>query len=149
MIKDKQNSFISENFKYLAKLSGKAMLSFLKINIFGQFFIIFLSGTSVIIIVTQVFIGNGSVAHENGKAAIVALLVQRSIAFGLVLLSVIISPFLLFSIRNRYVMFKTINRLILDKGEKFLFPVIDKIPLKIKNHQPELFKQGVDKPNYS
>lgn len=145
MIKEKQTRFINEDVKYFAKLFGKATLSFLKINLFGQISIAIFTISTIITIIGQTY-GNGSgPGHVSGEAAIVVLAVQRPIAFGITLLSMIASPFLLFSLGNKYVMFRTINRLISDKGEKLLFPIIDKILLKVKEHQPELFKQGVDK----
>lgn len=145
MIKEKQKSFINEDFKYFAKLFGRSTLSFLKINLIGQFSIAILCIATIMIIIRQTYSNGSGPVHTNGDAAIVVLFMQRPITFGLTLLSMIGSPFLLFSMGNKYVMFKTINRLIADKGEKLLFPIIDKILLKVKEHQPELFKQGVDK----
>lgn len=145
MIKEKQTSFINEDVKYFAKLFGKATLSFLKINLFGQISIVIFTISTIITIIWQTYENGGGPGHVSGEATIVVLAVQRPIAFGITLLSMIASPFLLFSLGNKYVMFRTINRLISDKGEKLLFPIIDKILLKVKEHQPELFKQGVDK----
>jgi hypothetical protein len=42
-------------------------------------------------------------------------------------------------------MFRTINRLIADKGEQLLFPIIDRILNKTKDNQPQLFQKGTDK----
>jgi hypothetical protein len=140
MIKEKQKSFINEDFKYFAKLFGGATVSFLKINLVGQFSIGILCIATIMIITSQSYSNGSGYGH-----AVVMLFIQRPIAFGITLLSMIASPFLLFSMGNKYVMFKTINRLIADKGEKLLFPIIDKILLKVKEHQPELFRQGVDK----
>lgn len=145
MIKEKQKSFINEDFKYFAKLFGRATVSFLKINLIGQFSIAILCITTILIIIRQTYSNGSGSVHTSDEAAIVVLFIQRPIAFGITLLSMIASPFLLFSMGNKYVMFKTINRLIADKGEKLLFPIIDKILLKVKEHQPELFRQGVDK----
>ncbi|RZJ44833.1 MAG: hypothetical protein EOO19_11595 [Chryseobacterium sp.] len=145
MIKEKQKSFINEDFKYFAKLFGRATLSFLKINLIGQFSIAILCIAALLIIIRQAYPNGGGTTHTSGDATAVVLFAQRPIAFGLTLLSMISSPFLLFSMGNKYVMFKTINRLIADKGEKLLFPIIDKILLKVREYQPELFKQGVDK----
>ncbi|MNU15122.1 hypothetical protein D3C71_32470 [compost metagenome] len=40
---------------------------------------------------------------------------------------------------------RTINRLIADKGEQILFPMIDRILNKVKANQPQLFQKGTDK----
>lgn len=145
MINEKQKGFINDDFKYFTKLFGRATLSFLKINLIGQFSIAILCIATIIIIIRQTYSNGGGPVHTSGEAAIVVLFMQRPIVFGITLLSMIASPFLLFSMGNKYVMLKTINRLISDKGEKLLFPIIDKILLKVKEYQPELFKQGVDK----
>jgi translation elongation factor EF-1beta len=145
MIKDKQKSFINEDVKYFAKLFGRATFSFLKINLIGQFAIAILCVATLMLIIMQTYPSGGGPVHTSGEAAVVVLFMQRPIAFGLTVISILASPFLLFSMGNKYVMFKTINRLIADKGEKLLFPILDKILLKVKEHQPELFRQGVDK----
>lgn len=145
MIKDKQKSFINEDVKYFAKLFGRATFSFLKINLIGQFAIAILCVATLMLIIMQTYPSGGGPVHTSGEAAVVILFMQRPIAFGLTVISILASPFLLFSMGNKYVMFKTINRLIADKGEKLLFPILDKILSKVKEHQPELFRQGVDK----
>lgn len=145
MIKDKQKSFINEDVKYFAKLFGRATFSFLKINLIGQFAIAILCVGTLMLIIMQTYPSGGGPVHTSGEAAVAVLFMQRPIAFGLTVISILASPFLLFSMGNKYVMFKTINRLIADKGEKLLFPILDKILLKVKEHQPELFRQGVDK----
>ncbi|MCU7616103.1 hypothetical protein NZ698_02735 [Chryseobacterium sp. PBS4-4] len=145
MIKDKQKSFINEDVKYFAKLFGRATFSFLKINLIGQFAIAILCITTIMLIITQTYSSGGGPVYTSGEAAVAVLFMQRPIAFGLAVISILASPFLLFSMGNKYVMFKTINRLIADKGENLLFPILDKLLLKVKEHQPELFRQGVDK----
>lgn len=145
MIKDKQKSFINEDVKYFAKLFGRATFSFLKINLIGQFAIAILCVATLMLIIMQTYPSGGGPVHTSGEAAVAVLFMQRPIAFGLTVISILASPFLLFSMGNKYVMFKTINRLIADKGEKLLFPILDKILSKVKEHQPELFRQGVDK----
>ncbi|MCW3168258.1 hypothetical protein OMO38_06935 [Chryseobacterium sp. 09-1422] len=145
MIKDKQKSFINEDVKYFARLFGRATSSFLKINLIGQFAIAILCVATLMLIIMQTYPSGGGPVHTSGEAAVAVLFMQRPIAFGLTVISILASPFLLFSMGNKYVMFKTINRLIADKGEKLLFPILDKILSKVKEHQPELFRQGVDK----
>jgi len=81
----------------------------------------------------------------NGQAAILVLFVARPISFGLTILSIFGAPILLFTLGNKYVIFRTINRLIADKGEQLLFPIIDRILNKAKDNQPQLFQKGTDK----
>lgn len=134
---------MNDNLKYVTKLFSSATFSLFKINILGQLLIAFITVTSLITIIYQSS-GTG-MGHVNGLAVITFLLAIRPIGFGLTLLSLFIIPFLLFSFGNKYVMTKTINKLISDKGEVLLFPIIDKILNRVKEKQPELLKTGADK----
>lgn len=141
----KSKNTITDEFKYVAKLLSRATLSFLKINLIGQVSIAVLCIVTMVVIVSQTFNNGGGPVHTNGEAAIVMLFLARPISFGLTVLSILGAPFLLFTLGNKYVMFRTINRLISDKGEQLLFPIIDRILNKIKANQPQLMQSGVDK----
>ncbi|MFC7345549.1 hypothetical protein ACFQO9_02315 [Chryseobacterium zhengzhouense] len=141
----KSKNTITDEFKYVAKLLSRATLSFLKINLIGQISIAVLCIITMVVIVSQTFNNGGGPVHTNGEAAIVVLFLTRPISFGLTVLSILGAPFLLFTLGNKYVMFRTINRLISDKGEQLLFPIIDRILNKIKANQPQLMQSGVDK----
>lgn len=145
MIKEKQNSLINDNVKYLAKLVSRATLSFLKINIAGQISIAILGVATIGIIIFQTFKSGGGPVHTSGEAAVLVLLMVRPVSFGLTILSAFGAPFLLFTLGNKYVMTSTINRLISDRGEQLLFPIIDRILNKVKANQPQLMQSGVDK----
>jgi len=134
---------MTDNLKYVTKLLSSATFSFFKINIIGQLLIVFIA---IISLCTLVYQSSGpGMGHVNGFAIITFLFALRPIGFGLTLLSIFVAPFLLFSLGNKYIMSKAINKLISDKGEVVLFPVIDKVLNKIKAKQPELLKTGSDK----
>jgi len=141
----KSKNTISDEVKYAAKLLSRATLSFLKINLVGQIAIAILCIITIVVIISQTFNSGGGPVHTNGQAAIVVLFLARPISFGLSVLSIFGAPFLLFTLGNKYVMARTINRLIADKGEQILFPIIDRILNKIKANQPQLMQSGVDK----
>jgi hypothetical protein len=46
---------------------------------------------------------------------------------------------------NKYIITKAINRVVTDKGEDILFPIISRAISKIKSKQPELLHKGADK----
>ena len=141
----KSKNTINDELKYVAKLLSRATLSFLKINLIGQVSIAILCIITIIVIIAQTFNNGGGPVHTNGQAAIVVLFLARPISFGLTILTVLGAPFLLFTLGNKYVMTRTINRLITDKGEQLLFPIIDRILNKVKANQPKLMQNGVDK----
>lgn len=144
MFKEKKDNLVNVDFKYIAKLLSRATLSFLKINLIGQISIAILGIITIILIVNQTFNGGGPV-HTNGEAAILVLFAARPIAFGLAVLTIFGAPFILFTLGNKYVMLRTINRLIADKGEQLLFPIIDRILNKVKANQSQLLQKGVNK----
>lgn len=133
---------MNDNLKYATKLFGSATFSFIKINIIGQLFLIFISIISLCTIIYQSGTGTG---HANGSAILLLLFALRPIGYTLTVVSIFAVPFLLFSLGNKYIISKTINRLLSDKGEVLLFPIIDKVLSKIKSNQPELLKTGADK----
>ena len=141
----KSKSNINDEFKYAAKLLSRATLSFLKINLIGQISIAILCIITIIVIVSQTFNNGGGPVHTSGQAAILVLFAARPISFGLTILTIFGAPILLFTLGNKYVMFRTMNRLIADKGEQLLFPIIDRILNKTKDNQPQLFQKGTDK----
>lgn len=134
---------MNDNIKYASKLFGSAAFSFFKINILGQFLTAFLAILSLFIIIYQSS-GTG-MAHVNGLAIVGFLFTLRPIGFGLTLLSIFLIPFVLFSLGNKYIISKTIHKLLSEKDEVLLFPIIDKVLGQIKSNQPELLKTGADK----
>lgn len=136
---------MKENLKYTAKLAGSAALSFLKINIPGQILIGVFSAASILTILFQTIDAGASGAHTNGIGVLISLFVVRPVASILTLLSLIVSPILLFYLGNKYILSKLIHKVINDKGENILFPIIDKILNKLQVKQPALFSKGTDK----
>ena len=132
---------MNDNLKYTAKLFGSATFSFIKINILGQLLFAFIG---VITLCTIVYQSGNGMGHMTGSAIIMLLFALRPIGFSLTVLSLIAIPFLLFSLGNKYILSKTIHKLLSDKGEVLLFPIIDKVLNKIKSNQPDLLKKGTD-----
>ena len=133
---------MTDNLKYAAKLFSSAAFSFFKINILGQFLIVLIEIFTFCTIIYQSGHGTG---HMNGSAIVIVLFALRPIGYTLTVLSIFATPFVLFSLGNKYILSKTIHRLLSDKGEVLLFPIIDKVLSKVKTNQPELLKTGADK----
>jgi len=135
---------MNDNLKYATKLFGSASFSFLKINIIGQLLICFLSIATLLIFLFQSADGPGAPGHTVAIAIIITLFFERPVGFTLIALSLFVTPFILLSLGNKYIISKTINKLLSDKGETLLFPIIDKVFSKIKSNQPDLLKKGTD-----
>lgn len=135
---------MTDNLKYATKFFSSAAFSFVKINIIGQLLIFALSLATLLIFLFQSANGQGA---PGGLAIIpitIMLFFERPIGFTLIALFLFIIPFVLFSFGNKYIISKTIHKLLSDKGETILFPIIDKVLGKIKSNQPELLKNGSD-----
>ncbi|NBX80987.1 MAG: hypothetical protein EBQ94_11525 [Flavobacteriales bacterium] len=133
---------MKENLQYTAKLAGLAVLTFLKINVPGQ---ILIGIFSAAILVTLLFQSVDGGAHSGAEAGIVLIFVARPFASILALLAFFLSPILLFYLGNKYILTKLINKVISDKGENILFPLLDKVLNKLQEKQPALFAKGSDK----
>ncbi|MFB9107385.1 hypothetical protein [Flavobacterium gyeonganense] len=133
-----------DNLKYTTKLFSSAAFSFLKINIIGQLLICALSVATLLIFLFQSADGPGAPGGLTIIPITMTLFFERPIGFTLTTLSIFVLPFILFSFGNKYIISKTTNKLLSDKGEKLLFPIIEKVLGKIKTNQPGLLKKGAD-----
>ncbi|KQB37288.1 hypothetical protein [Flavobacterium aquidurense] len=133
---------MNDNLKYVTKLFSSATFSFFKINILGQILYAIIGVFTLFTIIYQSGTGLG---HVSASSVILLLFALRPIGFGLTVISTFIGPFILFSFGNKYIISKTIHKLLSDKGETLLFPIIDKVLNKVKTNQPDLLKQGADK----
>lgn len=138
---------MNDHIKYLTQLAGRSALSFLKINIIGQALILGIAIISLSVLLYQSYgVANGTDPVPAGVIGKIGYLFSsRPIASCLVLLSAIGAPILLFSMGNKYILTKAINRVVTDKGEDILFPIISRAISKIKSKQPELLQKGADK----
>ncbi len=136
---------MKENLKYTTKLAGSAALSFMKINVPGQILIGIFSAASILTILFQTIDSGTSGTHINGIGVLISFFIVRPVASILTLLSLIVSPILLFSLGNKYILYRLIHQLVNDKGENILFPILDKILNKLQAKQPALFLKGTDR----
>lgn len=138
---------MDNKYAYIAKLVAKTGFSFLKINILGQLAINFFAALSVIFILIQSTKDSaylGGPIHYDGNMALIQLFSMRPIGTSIVMLSLFICPYLFFTLGSKYLLSKTIHQILNDKGEKILYPLIEKIIDKIKMQNPDLFNKGED-----
>jgi len=136
---------MKENLQYTAKLAGLAVLTFLKINVPGLLLIGIFFGATLVTLLFQFADGASAGAHAGGEAAVLLIFFARPLASSVALITYFASPFLLFWLGNKYIITKLINKVISDKGENILFPLLDKVLNKLQEKQPALFAKGSDK----
>lgn len=133
---------MKENFTYFAKLSTIAITSFIKINFLAVF-------STVIVVIIEFFLLSKSVdaghsAHVSAIPFLVLTFFARPIGSILWYLTCIFSPFIFFALGNKYILSKLANKLITDKSESLIHPLLDKVLMKFKTKQPEVLKNSGD-----
>ena len=128
---------MKENLKYLAKLSSAGIFSFLKIALLGT--IVTLTVITIEFIILTRGISSVNSAYASSIPVFTFFLV-RPVGAILWYLTCLVSPFLIFIVANRYVIKKIIYSVVRDKSESFIYPVLDKLLLKVKTNQPELIR---------
>lgn len=133
---------MNENIKLTAKIITKASFSFLKINILGQFL-------NLGIIFTNFYILKSKISHSDNSNTFLntigLIFKENPIISSLLVISLILTPILIFTLGNKYIISKVIHLFVNHKGEVLLNPVIDKVFSKIKNNKPHLIEKGADK----
>ncbi len=133
---------MKENFKYIAKLSTTAIASFLKINGLG------LVSTLVVVIVELILLAKNSTVEYSEQISTVsyvsAIFSARPISSILCLLTLIGSPFVFFTLGNKYILVKLIDKLIKNKSESLINPLLEKVILKFKTKQPVVLRNVGD-----
>ena len=133
---------MKENFKYFAKLSAIAIGSFLKINILGIF-------STITVVIIEFFLLTENIdAGHSGHASAIPFLTMTFFArpTGSILwyLTCICSPFIFFALGNKYIISKLSNKLITDKSESLINPILEKVFQKFETKQPEILKNTGD-----
>ncbi|WP_326983294.1 hypothetical protein VUJ46_01730 [Chryseobacterium sp. MYb264] len=133
---------MKENFKYIATLSAVAISSFLKINLLGAFSTVFLVVVEFILLTRNIDAGHSG--HAGAAPFLVMVFLARPVGSILWLITCFASPFLFFTLGNQYIISKLANRLILDKSESIISPVLDKILSVIQKKQPQVMRNTGD-----
>ncbi|MPT32326.1 MAG: hypothetical protein E2600_11815 [Chryseobacterium sp.] len=133
---------MNENLKYIAKLSASAASSFLKINILGAF-----STVIVIILEFTILIKGIDAGHSAHASAIPFLLMMffaRPVGSVLWYLTCLASPYVFFLFGNQYIISKITNKVITDKSESLIIPILDRVLNKFQAKQPNVLRNTGD-----
>lgn len=132
---------MKENLKYLIKLSSAGLYSFLKIALLGTLSTIAAATIEFIILSDSISSANSPYASA---VPVFIIFLARPAGATLWYLTCLASPFLIFIAANKYVLKKLAGRLVRDKSESFIYPILDKSLLKFKASQPELIRNAAD-----
>ncbi|WCM42680.1 hypothetical protein MG290_03100 [Flavobacterium sp. CBA20B-1] len=133
---------MKENFKYIAKLSTTDLFSFLKINILATFSTIIVAIIGFFLLTENINAGNSG--HASPLPFLLLTFLARPLGSILWYLICIGSPFLFFALGNKYILQKLSNKVITDKSESALNPLLEKGLQKFKTKQPEVLKNTGD-----
>ncbi|MCY1540660.1 hypothetical protein D9M68_763130 [compost metagenome] len=132
---------MKENIKYLARLTAMVTGTWLKINLF-------FGSISVISIFLGLFfllkdIDSGHSGHTSAAPALVLMFIQKPVGSILWLL-MLACIYLVFLFSGKYIIAKLINRIVQDKSETIIIPLLDKIISRAKALQPGAVRKGID-----
>ena len=133
---------MKENLKYISKLSTTAIFSFLKINILAAFSTIIVSIIGFILLTKNIDAGHSG--HVSAIPFLVQTFLARPIGSILWYLVCLVSPFLFSALGNKYILQKLAYKIITDKSENVINPLLDRILQKFKIKQPEVLKNTGD-----
>ncbi|MFD2907646.1 hypothetical protein ACFSX9_02755 [Flavobacterium ardleyense] len=133
---------MNEHFKYFAKLSATAIWSFIKINLLAVF-------STTLVVIIEFFllaknIDSGSSGHVSALPFLVMAFVARPVGCILWYATCIFSPIIFFGLGNSYIISKLANKLITDKSENLINPLLDRVFKKFQVKQPEVLRNTGD-----
>lgn len=133
---------MKENFKYYAKLSGIALVSFLKINVLATLITITVTIIEFFILTKNIDAGHSG--HVSPIPFLILTFFTRPIGSLLWYLTFIFSPFIFFALSNKYIISKLSHQLITDKSESLINPFLEKTFQKLQTKQPQILKNTGD-----
>lgn len=114
-----------DRIKYAAKLSFIGGSSFFKIFIVGSFSAVFSFAIGLFLFIYGPYLEVGNIGGSAGLMALFAVFIIAPIQ-SVSLTIILISNYFIFSMASSYAVKKVANRLLNDKGEVLLYPLIDK-----------------------
>ncbi|WP_284652818.1 hypothetical protein [Flavobacterium terrisoli] len=129
-----------EHVKYFGKLTATAALSWIKINALGFVSLVVTFTFSYFILFDE---KTSSAAEVANSSTLLYTITSKPIQ-SILLLLIILCPVFILILGNKYIVSKIINRIVNDKSDALLYPVLDKILAKFKTIQPDIIKKGAD-----
>lgn len=121
---------MKENIKYLAKLTSTSLLTFIKINLLS------IVSTALFTIVGLILLFKDREATQSAHVSAIPFLITvflaKPVSSVLFYGTLLASPFIFFTLGNKYITSKLIHTVINDKSEEFISPIISKMAATLK-----------------
>ena len=131
---------IKNNLKYFSKLSFIFLINLVKVYGIGVFF------TFLFIVLGSYFLIHniGSIGHSGPFLFFAASFTTQPVLTSLYLILCIFSVVLIPSFAMKYSVSRALNKIINDKSESILNPILDKLIQKYKEKQPDILRTSGD-----
>lgn len=133
---------MKENLKYIARLSIIAIFSFLKINILATLSTVIVAIIGFFLLTKNIDAGNSG--HASPLPFLLMTFMARPVGSILWYLICFGSSILFFMLGNKYILQKLANKVITDKSESVINPLLERFLQKFKTKQPEILKNAGD-----
>ncbi len=131
---------MNERVIYFAKLTGMSIFSFIKINMLGA------TSTAIFALVGFILLNKnidpGPSVHGSPIPYLMQIFLSKPFTSSLFYLVFVASPFLFFFLGNKYILSKVIHKVLRDKSENYLEPILDRVLIKIKEIKDNLIGNG-------
>ena len=129
-----------DKVKYFAKLSAVGAITLVK------FYLVASLSTALCAFLVVLFAamdGHGAGPHTSGGASVIALFAARPL-HGVLLLLVVASFWLLVVLVGKYTVKKVVHRIVSDKSEDTILPLMDKVIGKFNADRPRVLDRMAD-----
>lgn len=133
---------MKDKLLYFGKLSASAAFSFVKINALG--FISWGLTFSIAFVIMVYKVNPGQSAHASALPFLIGMVFGFPFSTLMMVFLGFVAPYLFFSLGTKYVVSKTAHRIITDRSESMIVPILDKILSKVFTEQSGLLKRGAD-----
>lgn len=138
---------MNERLAYIGKLAFMSLFSFSKIILLGFVSTSLFGVLAFFIVLTEN--SPGQSAHVSADPFLFTIIFIRPLACLLYVLTIFLSPYLVLVIATKYSYSKIAHRIITDKSERYLDPLLDKVLTKFKSnsesaghaHNPKVIKK--------
>lgn len=125
-------------------IAKSSVFSFLKINILGIFLTITFTAFAIYFILKTGIKFGGLVPHGTIWTSLITICMFKPISIIITIITIIVSIFIPFTFGNKYILKQVAHKIVSEKGENFIKPIIQSSIQKVNNSNPHLLEKGKD-----